>query len=96
MAGAIAAWCYGSWLILPVVRGSVSAEDMLKYVLALIVGHVDGFRSVMDILHLSPRACLGEPRSSHYGRLFAAGCTHYALDGHAVIGCLGGNLLPSV
>jgi hypothetical protein len=37
MAGAILAWCYGCWLILPVVRGSVSAVDMLKYVVALIV-----------------------------------------------------------
>lgn len=37
MAGAILAWCYGCWLILPVVRGSVSAVDMLQYVAALIV-----------------------------------------------------------
>ena len=37
MAGAILAWCYGCWLILPVVRGSVSAVDMLKYVVVLIV-----------------------------------------------------------
>ena len=37
MAGAIFAWCYGCWLILPVVRGSVSAVDMLEYVVALIV-----------------------------------------------------------
>ena len=37
MAGAISAWCYGCWLILPVVRGSVSAVDMLQYVAALIV-----------------------------------------------------------
>jgi hypothetical protein len=37
MAGAILAWCYGGWLILPVVRGSVSAVDMLEYVVALIV-----------------------------------------------------------
>ncbi len=37
MAGAILAWCYGCWLLLPVVRGSVSAGDMLEFVVALIV-----------------------------------------------------------
>jgi hypothetical protein len=37
MAGAIGAWCFGCWVLLPVVRGSVSAADMLEYVVALIV-----------------------------------------------------------
>jgi hypothetical protein len=37
MAGAIVAWCYGCWLVLPVVRGSVSAVGMLEYVMALTV-----------------------------------------------------------
>jgi len=37
MAGALGAWCFGCWLVLPVVRGSVSAVDMLEYVVALIV-----------------------------------------------------------
>lgn len=37
MAAAMAVWCYGSWLVLPVVRGSASAADMLEYLLALIV-----------------------------------------------------------
>jgi hypothetical protein len=37
MAGGILAWCYGCWLFLPVVRRSVSAVDMLEYVVALIV-----------------------------------------------------------
>jgi hypothetical protein len=37
MAGAIGAWCFGCWLVLPVVRGSVSAVDMLEYVVTLIV-----------------------------------------------------------
>lgn len=37
MAGAILTWCYGCWFLLPVVRGSVSAGDMLEYVVALIV-----------------------------------------------------------
>jgi hypothetical protein len=37
MAGGILAWCYGGWFVLPVVRGSVSAVDMLEYVVALIV-----------------------------------------------------------
>lgn len=37
MAGGIVAWCYGAWLLLPVIRGSVSAVYMLEYVVALIV-----------------------------------------------------------
>jgi hypothetical protein len=37
MASAIGAWCYGSWLLLPVVRGSATAADMIKFLLALIV-----------------------------------------------------------
>jgi hypothetical protein len=37
MAGAIIAWCYGCWFMLPVVRGSVSAVHMLEYVVTLIV-----------------------------------------------------------
>jgi hypothetical protein len=37
MAGVIGAWCYGCRLVLPVVRGSVSAVDMLGYIVALIV-----------------------------------------------------------
>jgi hypothetical protein len=37
MAAAIGAWCYGCWLVLPVVRGSVSAVNMLEYAAALIV-----------------------------------------------------------
>ena len=37
MAGAIFAWCYGCWLILPVVKGSVSAVDLFQYAAALIV-----------------------------------------------------------
>ena len=37
MSGAIAAWCWGSWLVLPVVRGSVTAMGMCEYLVALIV-----------------------------------------------------------
>jgi hypothetical protein len=37
MAVGILTWCYGCWLILPVVKGSVSAADMVEYVVALIV-----------------------------------------------------------
>ena len=37
MAGGILAWCFGCWLILPVVMRSASAVDMLEYAVALIV-----------------------------------------------------------
>jgi hypothetical protein len=36
MSGLIAAWCCGCWLLLPVVRGSVTAMDTFEYVIALI------------------------------------------------------------
>ena len=37
MAVGIVTWCYAGWLLVPVVRMSVSAVDMFEYVAALIV-----------------------------------------------------------
>jgi hypothetical protein len=34
---ALGAWCFGSWLVLPVIRGSVTATELIEFTITLVV-----------------------------------------------------------